>query len=310
MKRCIFFFYSILLISCCSLEISDIHQEIVDELSVYHVGNDKYYVNSSSDSNELVIYLEGSCLNSVLGIKVNNKWTSYTFSHYILDFFKEESIILIPEKPLMDAGGDYYDDDEVLSSYNVSNLMMSYANSIDDYLSRNKFKKVSLIGASEGGLLAPLVYNNLKYKSDIDNIIIIGSGGMSQYECFKVLAESPIDMPDSYRQQLQYIEVAYNDVMDYPSSISKFYLGWPYSRWSSFFDYKPIEDIEKIEVPILFFQGVLDFSSPVESVEYLQQNLPNTNISYIYKDQMGHFPEDDNGVRDLLSEIRNWIIAN
>nr|HPO50450.1 alpha/beta hydrolase [Spirochaetota bacterium] len=89
-------------------------------------------------------------------------------------------------------------------------------------------------------------------------------------------------------------------------STDKFYFGWSYKRWNSFFDYKPIDYLSKIDIPILFIQGKKDFSSPVESVEFVQNNINKNNFSYKYYENMGHLPESDKGINEIMEYINNW----
>lgn len=293
----------IFLASCESLEV----QKYYNKIQVYENNGKSYYVVNNEKSGELIIYLEGSGLSSVLGTKVNNFWTSIHLSFFIIKHYSEHYNILIPEKLTMVMGEEYKNNKDILSSYTVKNIGYTYSQSIDHYLENTNYSSIYIIGSSEGGLLLPFVYNNLENKNRIKKLVIIGSGGLSQYECFKILGTSKMQMPQEYREQCLKIDSIKKDIEMYPNSIDKGYFGWPYKRWSSFFEYRPINELININIPILFIQGVLDWNSPVESVKYIEEFEISNNYTFLYYEDMGHGPEQEQDIFSMLDEINNWI---
>jgi len=89
-------------------------------------------------------------------------------------------------------------------------------------------------------------------------------------------------------------------------STTRFYLGWPYVRWTSFFAYTPADEYRSIIVPVLFVQGTTDFSSPVESVYHIRDTFGSNNYSYWFR-EMGHVPEDDKEILQVLNDVAGWI---
>lgn len=295
---------SILLLGSCATTksvYSNLKIEEYDKTHLYQVG---------ANSKDLLIYLEGSGTASVLGEKQNGKWISVNFGYFISKYFGPTYRIAIPEKLFIGIGENHSTDSAFLKKYTVDNLVKSYCKSIDAYLAKHsEYENVYIIGASEGGLLLPKVYAELNQRERIKKAIVIGAGGLDQYECFRILAKSSIEMPEKYRNECKKVDEIVNEINTDPESIEKQYMGWPYLRWNSFFKYRPYEYYSAIKIPVLFYQGRLDWSSPIESVEYLQKNILNTNFEYRYIDTMGHIPAfDDEEMKQFIKELNDWLM--
>ena len=261
----------------------------------------------NKNQRDLLIYIDGSGLNSVLGIKKNEKWESVGFSYFLVKNLDNDVELAIPEKLDYKLGYDYKNDKESLKKYTVENLIISYSHKIDALIDSNSYHHIYLMGVSEGGLLAPKILNTIKNKAKIEKMIIWGSGGYSQKDCFKVLAQSKISMPDKYRDEcIRLIEVI-ADIEMHPDSIEKYYMGWPYSRWYSFFKYSPINEYREIDIPVLFVQGLLDFNSPYESVKCIEEMIKNSKYEFKYYPEMGHIPSSDEEMKAIIKEIYTWI---
>jgi esterase/lipase len=277
----------------------NIHEINVYNHLIYTFNNNKY---------KALIYIDGSGLNSVLGVKNTDKWTSVNFSYFIANNLNSDFTLVIPEKLNFKKGIDYTNNSEVLLKYTVENLVESYSSKIDYYIENNKnVNEIYLLGISEGGLLVPKILNTIKNKSKIKKMVIWGAGGYSQKECFKILAKSAIQMPETYRNECKKISEVEKDIEQNPKAIDKYYLGWPYSRWSSFFKYQPIDEYVGIDIPVLFIQGLKDYNSPFESVKYIEEEYRNKNYEYAYYRDMGHIPEKKEDIARIIQSIYSWI---
>jgi pimeloyl-ACP methyl ester carboxylesterase len=280
------------------------------DFETYRINGNNLYEFCSDKNDKLLIYIEGSGTTSVLGEKNKGKWVSYNFGYFLTKYMKKYFTIIIPEKLGMDIGQNRWGDPVFMRSYTVDNLASCYISTIDGYLEKNRhYKSIYIIAGSEGGLLFPKIYSELKNKTIIEKAIVIGAGGLGQYECFKILGKSTIEMPSNYRDECKRIDDVVIDIKKDPLSITKMYFGWPYSRWNSFFMYKPFDYYKKIDIPILFYQGMLDWNSPIESVEYVQKNINNKKFEYRYKKNMGHVPnfDNENDTASYFSELYTWL---
>lgn len=293
---------SFMLLSSCTSLRGTVYAQLEEE----EFGGGRIY-SFNKNKAKLLIYIEGSGLNSVLGIKKSHGWEEVHFSYFLSNTLESDFSLAIPEKLNFQMGKDYSQDSAVLRSYTVERLTDAYVRTIDAYLDEYQFHDVYILGISEGGLLAPAIYNELAHKAQIKKLVIWGAGGHDQAECFRILASSPVPMPEPYRNECRRIDEVIDDIKQYPDSINKYYLGWPYTRWSSFFKYQPVQQYSSMDIPVLFIQGMNDFSSPVESVQFIEDNVQNDAFEYRYYENMGHIPEKEEDIQAMVQSIYQWL---
>jgi pimeloyl-ACP methyl ester carboxylesterase len=294
----------------CLISCANIPKNGFDGLVAHRINGNGVYEIPSEGSKRLLIYIEGSGTTSVLGEIKNEKWVSVNFGYFVVKQLSPSYTVIIPEKLGIGIGENHWNDPKFLRKYTVDNLVSGYARSIDGYLDAHRdYESVFVIAGSEGGLLFPKILSELNNKDRIRKAVVIGAGGLSQFECFKILARSSVEMPEKYREECGKIEEVYSDVQRNRDSLDMVYLGWPYARWSSFLDYRPFDYYASVDIPVLFYQGVEDWSSPVESVEYIQKNLRNEEFEYAYIEGMGHVPDlsDESSVSEYFSVVRRWL---
>ena len=287
-------------ISCSSTPYTGM--KVISETKGYN------YFFENEDSTSLIIYISGSGYQSVLGLQDSNqKWTETPLSNPLSEHFRERYSILIPEKLYFSPGERYIDDPEVLIKSTVQSLGFSFSGKIDSFLSKHSYDEIILIGASEGGALLPFIYENLEYKNEIDKMVVWSGGGLSQLKEFQILQDSPVKMPDQYRKLLRQVDEIVEIISKDPEAIDKFYLGHPYIRWSSFFEYEPIVYIQKINIPILFIHGELDWSTPVESTRVIEDSNISDLFDFYYYPEMEHGPATYSEMKKVLKDIEDWI---
>ncbi len=101
--------------------------------------NNSYLLNSNKEY--LLIFLNGSGMNSVLGERKGGIWRSVEFSYFICKYYGYYYDIAIPKKPDFSLGKNYEEDANKLSNYTVDGLVTSYTNTINDLLRNGKYKK-------------------------------------------------------------------------------------------------------------------------------------------------------------------------
>jgi pimeloyl-ACP methyl ester carboxylesterase len=275
-------------------------------MTILNYGDNTVYEFKHTYSGKLIIYIEGTGYYSVLGWKDNGGWGNITTAGYIVDLLQDKYNILIPERLNMKLGTYYYYSPEMRRNYTLENLVEVYSTAINKYLSEHTYSSIVLAGYSEGACLLPLIYQNIKSENNITGMVSISYGGLSVYEQIKILGNSSLNMPDYYREACKSIEEYRQDIELYPDSIGEI-MGYTYRWWNSFKDYKPFDDIINMDIPVLFIHGELDITVPVESTQYIQENIENKQFDYLYCDDADHYYGTKNSGKLFEKDMVEWI---
>ena len=316
------FFIVILILSSCSTYNKSTYSQLLNlehntnplieqypNMKIKDYGNNKAYEFKNEDSDILAIIIEGSGFYSVLGWEENNQFQKQGLWFYLLELFKDDCSVLILEKMNFEFGKYYKYDINFRKTYTLENLVKSYSENINNYLSENNYSKVVLLGSSEGACILPRVYKNVLNNNMISGMVSVSYGGLSRYDQLKLLANSQLDSINNMtREVFNDIDLYKEDFNLYPNSIGEF-LEFPYAWWNSIVDYKPFNDYKEINIPVLFIHGELDFNVPVESTKYIQDNLPDKPFEYlIYPDADHHsFMNSEKTFYDLVTRSREWL---
>jgi pimeloyl-ACP methyl ester carboxylesterase len=272
---------------------------------VLHKQNDQ-----DTNSKGLIIYLTGSGMDCALGLQQEGVWQNEKlFINSLNKYLSPDFDILVPEKMNIKLGNDQSNDPKVFEHYTLAERVSSAVLVIDTFLEKHEYNHVYLMGVSEGAQILPMVYHNLKGENRIAKLVVLGSGGLSQYEEFKVLQKSTLPMPQAYRELLMEADNVMEAIRSKQDVHDKWYVGYPYEHWAGFFPYRPLDDFVKINVPIFLMQGTKDTSAPIESSRVFAaefERLGKNNLTYIeYKNGDHRF----NGkFKEILKKIENWLL--
>ncbi len=264
----------------------------------------KYYAFYRQDHNKhLVICIGGSGYSSVLGTKKGLYSTGYSSGGILNLHLSKKYDLLLIEKPNLVPYQSNNQTNEVYKNYTVDNLSKIDAAIIDEFITNHNYTYITMFGHSEGGILVPAIYKKLKFHERITNLVIAGSGGLSQEKQFKILYEQNnlrIDGDITLQQQFE-------KIYENNESIDMFWIGHPYIRWASFFRYQSLDDLIIIDIPILIEHGRNDTSVPVESSRIVKDTFISenkTNLTY-FETESGH-----GSIFEHLKEIEQWIDQN
>jgi pimeloyl-ACP methyl ester carboxylesterase len=278
------------------------HKNPYPNIEILQYGDTKAYEFKNSSSDKLIINIEGSGWTSVLGSKGKNRWNWVGVGSQIIQALGDKYTIFIPEKWNWNPEIEYVWNFTAKINYTMDNLLECYLTSINAYLAEHQYSSIILIGVSEGAALLPLIYENIKENNNVTGIVSWGFGGLSLYESFLILKDSPIT-PEYYGQMLQYY------VEMYESNNIDAYINEKYVL--DLMGHKPLFDYYvNINIPILFIHGERDFNAPVESTRYIQENLPEKPFEYLYYKDMAHGPTNYSQTMRVRMDIAKWIIKN
>lgn len=261
-------------------------------------------------ANSLLIYLDGTGYQSVMGVKSGNDWLQpgnpYGFAK---NRFSDFDFLAI-DKVNVKMGGDHNSDPAVINNYSFDSRVKSSVSAIDNFLKDKNYKEIFLLGISEGGQILPRVYTQLQHKDKITKLVVLFSGGLSQYEQFKILGKSNLPMQPGYKEMYSQVEDAYKDIIKNPESTEKQYGGHSYKRMYGFLMYNPMDDYININIPILMVHGAEDTNSPVESARAVEaefKKLGKNNLKYIEYSDMAHGPENIEQGNQVFESVNNWL---
>jgi esterase/lipase len=277
------------------------HKNPYPNMETLQYGNAKAYEFRNLSSDKLIINIEGSGWTSVLGSQGSKRWNWTGVGAQILQILGDRYTILIPEKWDWNSKTDYSWDFTAKVNYSMDNLLECYLISINSYLAENNFSSIVLLGVSEGAVLLPLIYENLKERYNVTGMISWGYGGLSLYESYSILKSSPI-VPEYYRQIVQYYYEMYETKNIDAYSSEKYIL--------SLMGVRPFDYYVNINIPILFLHGENDFNTPVESSKYIQENLTEKPFEYMYYKNMTHGPSNYSQTMQIRRDIMEWVIRN
>jgi pimeloyl-ACP methyl ester carboxylesterase len=274
------------------------------EIACY--GNSQAYVFKNILSDKLIINIDGSGWDSVLGIKDEKKWTNIKNGAQLLKVLGNKYTFLIPEKFKRQPGMSYYNDMEDRAIYTADNLLDCYTESINGFLSEHTFSSIILIGSSEGAALLPLIYERMNNKNIVKAFVSISFGGLSLYESYNFFSTHP-NMPPDYKFMYQYFVDTYKPgKTEYPDSFVEDVFGVTHRWFNSLKDIRPFDYLKNINIPVLFVHGNYDYYIPAESTIYIQENLPEKSFEYKYF-QWAHQPVNHSQVIAEMNEIAEWI---
>jgi hypothetical protein len=282
-------------------------------MEIVRYGNSQAYVFRNALSDKLIISIEGSGGGSVLGEKNEHRWLYTGMGAQLLQVLGDKYTFLIPEKLNRQPGIDYSKDINDRSNYTFENILKCYIESINGYLNEHSFSSVILIGSSEGALVLPIIYQNMKMKNSVKAMVSMSFGGYSLYESYKILSVLS-RVPQKYREGYKDIIKVYEYFEDYkikngivPISPEEDFYGFNYRWYDSIMGIRPFDYYKNINIPILFVHGDYDYNIPVESTVYVQENLIGKPFEYKYF-PWEHFAKKYRHIITWRNEMAEWII--
>ncbi|MSR88739.1 MAG: alpha/beta hydrolase [Candidatus Margulisbacteria bacterium] len=307
-KICISFLVALCLTGCPN------NENIYKNIQEFRLENNGFFVHyyllpGTSEQKDLLIFLDGSSKQSVLGLKDKATWEKYGLPYYIRKSLPENIDLLVPEKINIIPGQDSGKNENFLINDTLKNKAALYTLLINQYLnSHTTYKHIYLMGYSEGGFVLPKIYNKLAHKENISGLILCASGGLSYYETLRIQQQSPLPFTEKYRQSLSQLEKELIRIKMRPHATDRYYFGWPYCKWADYMTYRPINDFIKVQIPILMIHGDKDLNIPIESAQYVKEAFDKTGKKNLTYHEIKNADHTFNGKCDpLIMEILAWI---
>lgn len=127
-------------------------------------------------------------------------------------------------------------------------------------LPRSDPRRVLIVGHSEGGIVAARVAAENHH---VTHVASLAGGGPSQLFDFVTLAGA----------RAVEVYLSFADVQSDPESITKFWKGHPYRRWSSFLASSTLEGLARTDARIFLAHGSEDTAVPIVSFDVARAEL-------------------------------------
>ena len=287
----------------------------------YHV-----YKNNINKKKPLILYLQGSTNFPIYYLKPNGSYSS-GITLNVSSMSNNYHIVLIskPNTPFVDSleiapsGRIQYPWRKGYSEkYSLYWRVNSANRVINDVINKLQIdtSKVVVWGHSEGSQVAPGVA--LKNKKVTHVISMAGNSLNHLYDFILMERFSALSGKKSNEEAQSNIDSLYTEfekIYKEPNSTTKEWFGESYLKWSSFTLNPPIENMLKLELPILYVAGGNDVQSIMNmdyaKLEFLRKG--KDNLTYKVFPNYNHFfmetKTDKSGKKewiDHLDEVNNW----
>ncbi|HFK2926424.1 TPA: prolyl oligopeptidase family serine peptidase [Aeromonas hydrophila] len=266
-----------------------------------------YLVQHSHDAETLLLILQGSDCNSVLNI-------DSIFSDY-KNVWPEADVLLV-EKYGINHKLKYSTDParkdcpaQYLEKDNPAQRVADIKTVLDIVRKDGQYKKLILLGGSEGAVIANLVSADIDY---LDATIAFNGGGRWFID----------DVSHSIAVKHNNPAAARKDVDDFKGFAEHFLNSKPfelevsghgYHWWKQMLSIDQLDTLKNVKSPLLIIQGGRDTSvSPQKTDELMQRlkNLRKSNIEYRRYKKLDHGLKDSDGKslrKEVISDMNIWL---
>lgn len=317
------------------------HEEVTEQWKTEGIydkslGKINYHIhkNKINDYKPLIIYLQGSTNFPLYWLNPNGRYSS-GITLNVDSMSNDYHIILIskPNTPLVDSiyiapsGRKQYPIKEGYSEKYSLDWRANSANLvINDALKKLKVDTSIIVvwGHSEGSQVAPAVA--LKNENVTHVISMMGNSLNHLYDFIlneRVSALKGEKSNEEAQANIDSLYIEFKKIYEDPKSTTKEWFGETYYKWSSFTLNSPIDNMLKLDIPILYIAGGEDHQSILNmdyaKLEFLRKG--KNNLTYKVYPNCDHFfietKTDESGKKDWidhLSEVNGfalkWVTNN
>lgn len=266
-----------------------------------------YLVQHAHDTDTLLLILQGSDCNSVLNI--DSILTEYK------NVWPEADVLLI-EKYGINRKLKYSTDParkdcpaQYLEKDNPAQRVSDIKAVLDIVRKDGQYKKLILLGGSEGAVIANLVSADI---DSIDATIAFNGGGRWFIDDVSHSIAVKHNNPDEARKEIDDFKGFAEHVLNsklFELEVS----GHAYHWWQQMLSIDQLDTLKKVKSPLLIIQGGRDTSvSPQKTDEMMQrlEELGKSNIEYRRYEALDHGLKDSDGKslrKEVIRDINIWL---
>lgn len=266
-----------------------------------------YLVQHTHDADTLLLILQGSDCNSVLNIDS------------ILSDYKNawpEADVLLIEKYGIDSNLKYSTDPvrkdcpvQYLEKDSPAQRVADIKLVLDIVRKDGQYKKIILLGGSEGAVIANLVSADVDY---IDATIAFNGGGRWFIDDVSHSIAAEHKNPAAAGKEID----GFKGFAEHVLNSKPFELevsGHSYHWWQQMLSIDQLDTLKKVNSPLLIIKGRIDTSvSPQKTDELLQRlkDLGKNNIEYRRYEKLDHGFKDSDGKsqrKEVVTDMNIWL---
>ncbi|MFQ2538602.1 alpha/beta hydrolase family protein [Aeromonas caviae] len=266
-----------------------------------------YLVQHLHDTDTLLLILQGSDCNSVL--KIDSILTEYK------NVWPEADVLLI-EKYGINRKLKYSTDParkdcpaQYLEKDNPAQRVADLNTVLDIVRKDGQYKKLILLGGSEGAVIANLVSADI---DSIDATIAFNGGGRWFIDDVSHSIAVKHNNPDEARKEIDDFKGFAEHVLNskpFELDVS----GHGYHWWQQMLSIDQLDILKKVKSPLLIVQGGMDTSVSPQKIDELVQRLEalgKNNIEYRRYEALDHGLKNSDGKsqrKEVIRDINIWL---
>lgn len=286
------------------------HEQITDHWKTCRIHDDSLgtidyhvYKNNLDEYKPLIIYLEGSGNFPLYWLNPNGKYSTSTTLNF-KEISKDYHIILIskPDIPFVDSiriapsGRKYYPMNEnYRQNYSLYWRVGAADRVIEEAIKNLKVDMHQIVvwGHSEGAQVAPAVAVK---NARVTHVISMMGNALNQFYDFimqeRLAAQQGEISNEEAQLHIDSLYAEYEKIYQDPKSTTKEWYGETYYKWSSFTLTSPLENMLKLNIPILYIAGGADQNQNIINMDYAKLEFMRkgkTNLTYLVFPACDHY---------------------
>ena len=266
-----------------------------------------YLVQHAHDTDTLLLILQGSDCNSVL--KIESILTEYK------NVWPEADVLLI-EKYGINRKLKYSTDParkdcpaQYLEKDNPAQRVADINTVLDIVRKDGQYKKLILLGGSEGAVIANLVSADIDY---LDATIAFNGGGRWFIDDVSHSIAVKHKNPEAARKEIDGFKGFAEHVLNnkpFELDVS----GHGYHWWQQMLSIDQLDPLKKVKSPLLIIQGGMDTSVSPQKTDKMMQRLKalgKSNIEYRRYEALDHGLKNSDGKsqrKEVVNDINMWL---
>jgi pimeloyl-ACP methyl ester carboxylesterase len=178
-------------------------------------------------------------------------------------------------------------------------------------------RRTLVIGHSEGALTAARVAGELP---SVTHVAPLASAGPTQLYSLAELAAQPRpdDQPGDADRRRERVYADWQKVLEDPDSVTKFWMGHPHRRWSTFCKHNSVTELLRSKAKIYLAQGAEDRASFIGELDVLRAELAAHGRDVVveriagadhgYRTATAGAQSGPHGFEELFTRILAWFL--